>query len=256
MIRQSVHLWTDPLLIPSALITDHLSRIQNFCGRKLTEQVMEVEDKLGVIRVGRRLKRNELPPQQHSDSAYAQVRQNFLRGEPVERSEAMDLTILINSHYTKTIFSKRSPVWNRQTAEFLLTVSSELTGKLAYPLPYDYEISELLEHNIQVAKSMEDHVAGLQTRLDLQLNVVSQASRPPRSRANRCSKALQLCCANRQSSQCPVGSYQWSRQHLHEDPCLHYDSLPTGNLRRSTFKTNANPYEILADSPGIRLCSP
>jgi hypothetical protein len=171
MLYESTSLWNNPLLLPCIIITDHLSRVKHFCDGRLTEDVMIIEDQLGMTRVGRRNKEGVLPSRGDKET-YVLAAERFKKGEPVERSQAMDLTIKINTQFTKVLFSKRSPTWNHEASEFLIATWKDSAEKLDGQGPDSHQICELLEHNINIAKSVEDHVGGLQTRLDLQLNVV------------------------------------------------------------------------------------
>jgi hypothetical protein len=171
MFHESPSLWSNPLFLPSIIASDHLSRLYSYCSGKLTEAVIGIEDQLGMTRTGRRNKEDKSPTLRNRD-IHDLVTERFQRGEPVEKSQAMDLTIRINTQCTKVLFSKRSPLWNREVCQFLISVLNETEGKLKHQAPGSQQFHELLEHNMRIAKSIEDHVVGLQTRLDLQLSVV------------------------------------------------------------------------------------
>ena len=54
LLRTSLLPWNHPLLLPSALMSDHLNRMRAFCEGELTKDVMLIERELGVVRVGNR----------------------------------------------------------------------------------------------------------------------------------------------------------------------------------------------------------
>jgi glutamate-1-semialdehyde 2,1-aminomutase len=82
------------------------------------------------------------------------------------------MTVRINTQYTKVIFSKRSPSWSLEASEFLLKLWRTPLEEVYSTADHDEFLSESLEYNMDIANSIQDHVNNLQTRMDLQLNVL------------------------------------------------------------------------------------
>jgi glutamate-1-semialdehyde 2,1-aminomutase len=141
------------------MLNDHLKRLQQFSSGDLTRRVTYIEEQLGVTKVGRRSSKMLT----HGPAA---------TGKPVERPQAEWLTTQINTQLTRLMFTARGPKWNYETAAQLIEIEKDLHGGRAEAFGSGSEVLQMLEHNISLAKSMEDHVLGLQKRLELQLNVV------------------------------------------------------------------------------------
>ncbi|KAL4903072.1 hypothetical protein BDW74DRAFT_169285 [Aspergillus multicolor] len=154
-------LWDHPLTLPCIVLSHHLRRLQHHCNRDLTPAVMAVEAQLGVTRVGRR----------NSESASRTL--SAFKGRPVARAQSEHLTVTINTQLTRVGFTAHNPRWNYQASELLVRVMTEITdsGPDLRPEASDV-ILGLLDHNITLARSLEDHVLGIQKRLELQLNVL------------------------------------------------------------------------------------
>ncbi|KAL5332953.1 hypothetical protein BJX70DRAFT_87948 [Aspergillus crustosus] len=162
-LTSSTALWSHPLTLPSIILTDHLKRLQLHCTGDLTRRVMYIEEQLGVTRVGRR---NWQPQYRGSKGTKSNA------GRPVARPQAEHLTVNINTQLTRLLFTAHAPKWNYEASQFLISIGREMAS-VAVDLPsVDGEIVGLMEHNITLARSIEDHVLGLQKRLELQLNVL------------------------------------------------------------------------------------
>ncbi|KAI9372366.1 hypothetical protein BJX61DRAFT_507602 [Aspergillus egyptiacus] len=158
----STALWTSPLTLPCIILTHHLKRLQQQCREDLTRQVIRIEEQLGVTGVGRRNIGVE------TSSTSGRISKNF-RGKPVERAQAEFLTVKINTELTRLLFTGHAPKWNYKASELLLGLINEM--EVRYEVLSSHEISDMLEHNIILAQSLEDHLLGLQKRLELQLDV-------------------------------------------------------------------------------------
>ncbi|KAL2846200.1 hypothetical protein BJY01DRAFT_175953 [Aspergillus pseudoustus] len=159
-LASSTALWNKPLTLPSILLNDHLKRLQQFSSGDLTRRVTYIEEQLGVTKVGRR----------NSKTLMYQPGANV--GKHLERSQAEWLTTQINTQLTRLMFTARAPKWNYEAATLLVDTENELIRNQTETLGLGNEIIQMLDHNISLAKSMEDHVLGLQKRLELQLNVL------------------------------------------------------------------------------------
>ncbi|KAB8237140.1 uncharacterized protein BDW43DRAFT_307421 [Aspergillus alliaceus] len=169
-LMQSPEAWNNPLTLPCILVTDHLKRLQNYSTGSLTQEVMIIEEQLGVTRVGRR---NQMPRFDGQAGRKSQPGDtdglNF--GIP-ERYQAKFLTIAINTRLTSILFTRRSPKWNYEASEFLMRLISEFSEVFQEQQSLNDRMGELMEHNISLAHSIEDQVLNLQARLELQLNVL------------------------------------------------------------------------------------
>ncbi|KAL9114442.1 MAG: hypothetical protein Q9227_001523 [Pyrenula ochraceoflavens] len=167
LLQQSTQLWSHPLLLPCLLLGDHMRRAKWFAerGTVMTETV-QIEQELGVVKVGR--KADIIPGtlstyQEQSAQPY---------GGDFSRSRALSLTVRINTNSTRILFTARSPEWNKACSKFTLQVLDEL--KLCLPEQQDSHVAleELLKFNVVIAEAAAHHVAGLQERMALQLNVL------------------------------------------------------------------------------------
>jgi len=118
----------------------------------LTRQVMFIEDQLGATRVGRReddgfvLSRKDTP-------AYLRVEERFDKGELVDKSHALSLTVGINTQFTKVLFTKESPTWNHNTSQFLLELLQDISTDPEMKTQ-GHHLTELLEFNIPIANQL------------------------------------------------------------------------------------------------------
>ncbi|OGM44744.1 hypothetical protein ABOM_007369 [Aspergillus bombycis] len=170
-LAQSPKMWNNALTLPCILVTDHLKRLQQYCTGPLTQQVMVIEEHLGVTTVGRRnqVPRFRAPTNRKLQSKDADI---LNLGIPVDRSQTHFLTVSINSKLTSILFTRRSPKWNYEASQFLLNIMNESHTESRSQHSQYNEIRELLEHNVYLAKSIEDHVLCLQARMELQLDVL------------------------------------------------------------------------------------
>ena len=161
--------WTHPLLLPSLMVTLHLTRINTYCSRSLTNNVMRLEDELGVFRVGRRSSSENLHDgktfERHRDEDDPIVPKGLLSKE-----EAMRLTIRINTQSTRLLLAKTSPSWTKSTCEALLEYLQE--PSLCTNANASAVLKERIKANVRQACSLETHLDSLQARLTLQLNVL------------------------------------------------------------------------------------
>lgn len=177
LLETAPHLWSHPLLLPSVLASDHLLRVRKFCAQELTRDVIQIERQLGVTYVGSR------GDARMNAAWYANLHNNEKELEnnlllnvnsgPIERTRIQNLTIEINTQFTRVLFTKRCATWNHEVEDFLKGILAEINWPRKTYSRSRKHWSELLEHNSCLASSMEDTVKCLHARLDLQLNVVS-----------------------------------------------------------------------------------
>ncbi|KAH7109098.1 hypothetical protein B0J11DRAFT_620492 [Dendryphion nanum] len=155
LIRNAVHAWSHPLLLPYLLLENHMHRIRAFTTYgKMIDETIRIERELGVTKVGQDL---------HSISE--------VKGKDL-RAKAEELTILINTHSTRIIFTSRSPLWNQKCSEFMLKLLDQLEPYIVHQRPAHHELKELLEYNLVFAEAAVDDVVSIQQRMSLQLNVL------------------------------------------------------------------------------------
>ncbi|KAL4733645.1 Alpha/Beta hydrolase protein [Aspergillus similis] len=160
-LMSSPTLWDHPLMLPCIVLSHHLRRLQSHCNRDLTPSVMGIEAQLGVTRVGRR--NFETMPRSLAT----------LKDGPVARAQSEHLTVTINTQLTRVGFTAHNPKWNYEASALLVRIMTEIAAfRPALRSEANEEILGVLDHNITLAKSLEDNVLGLQKRLELQLNVL------------------------------------------------------------------------------------
>lgn len=176
LLRDAFSAWDNPLVLPCMLLSDHLRRTVLFCtsGRAMQE-TWAIEEELGVTYVGRKVPHT---PSRSSPAQFAATQIKQARGKgfavvAIGRAKAEELTVRINTHSTRIIFTARSPQWNRDCSSFILDLLKKYSSAPWVPdAVAHHELQELLEHNIIMAESMMQHVASLKERIALQLNTL------------------------------------------------------------------------------------
>lgn len=187
--------WTHPLLLASAVLTEHMRRTKLFCNAgKVMHETWAIEGELGVTYIGRWIGRpiHENKPHRgrgaHKNpiaqtpersikrakswapmNAQARLSKSVLIG----RAKAEELTVRINTQSLRILFTARSPQWNSKTSQAM----RELLGQLGAALPgldvgAHHDLRELLEYNVAIAESVGSHVASMKERMALQLDVL------------------------------------------------------------------------------------
>ncbi|KAL4746205.1 hypothetical protein BDW72DRAFT_197898 [Aspergillus terricola var. indicus] len=160
-LMSSPTLWDHPLMLPCIVLGHHLRRLQYHCNRDLTPSVMGIEAQLGVTRVGRR----------NFDARPRDL--STIKDGPVARAQSEHLTVTINTQLTRVGFTAHNPKWNYEASALLVKILTEIAAfRPALRPEANEEILGVLDHNITLAKSLEDNILGLQKRLELQLNVL------------------------------------------------------------------------------------
>lgn len=155
--------WGNPLLLPIALIHDHWTRVRPLVNR-LTYTMQMIEADLGVAKVGR-------PEDLGNEKQVAEDSIDPLTSQ-LPRAKVRDLTVQINTQYTKVLFCKRSPEWHTSACRFLLDLQVELAPFIEVSRGYSRPLREILEHNLNMSQSLESHMNVLQQRVDVQLNIL------------------------------------------------------------------------------------
>lgn len=157
LFRSVAHAWHHPLLLPSILLEHHMHRTKAFTAYgKIIDETVEIEWELGIIKVGTGKKNDSIYDEKQSD----------------QRTKAEELTIRINTHSTRLIFTSRSPVWNLKCSEFTVKLLSQLEQYLPEQHEAQHELKELLESNMGIAETAIHDVESVRERMALQLNVL------------------------------------------------------------------------------------
>jgi hypothetical protein len=159
--------WDHPLLLPSALLADHLSRTRAFCEIRLAAKVYQMEKKIDVTHVGLR---NDFGEEGLSPDFRAEDL-DFDPAPLFDRKRVLGLTVRLNTLYTRVLFTQGSPTWNKEASQFLGRIHEEMPRHMR-KTKNGYALSELLEYNANVARALEGVVSSLQSRMELQLNIL------------------------------------------------------------------------------------
>jgi hypothetical protein len=159
--------WDHPLLLPSALLSDHLIRTRAFCEVRLAAKVYQMEKKIDVTQVGLR---NDFGEEGLSPDFRAQDL-DFDPAPLFDRQRVLNLTVHLNTLYTRVLFTQGSPTWNKEASHFLGRIHEEMPRHMRRT-KNGHALSELLEYNANVATALERVVSGLQSRMELQLNIL------------------------------------------------------------------------------------
>lgn len=152
----------------SALLSDHINRTRLFCEGRLAKKVYQMEKDIDVTKVGSRSDLGEegLGPD------YRDQKLAFNPNPLFDRSHILKLTVHLNTLYTRVLFTQGSPTWNKEASQFLERVHREILRSTIAGTNNDHALSELLEYNSNVATALESVVSSLQTRMELQLNIL------------------------------------------------------------------------------------
>jgi Mg2+ and Co2+ transporter CorA len=166
-LKQSRLSWDDPLLLPSAVLSDHLDRTRVFCEGRLAAKVYQMEKKIDVTKTGKRSDLGEegLGADYRGEELAFETRKLF------DRQNVLRLTVHLNTLYTRVLFTQGSPTWNKEASQWLGRIHKEIVGSKPKS-KNDYALSELLEYNSNVAIALESVVSSLQSRMELQLNIL------------------------------------------------------------------------------------
>lgn len=121
---------------------------------KIIDETVKIEKELGVTKVG------------HNIYSLSDGKGRDLR------ARAEELTVRINTHSTRILFTSRSPFWNLKCSQFTLALLEKLQLYLPGHPEAHQEINELLEFNIGLAEAAVDDIKSVQERMTLQLNVL------------------------------------------------------------------------------------
>jgi hypothetical protein len=158
LLRSVSYAWSHPLLLPSLLVSHHMSRTRDYINHGAADETVAIEFELGVTRVGQK------------DSMAAM---SAAKGPDV-KIRAEELTTRINTHTTRILFMSRSPEWNLKCSRFLLDLLTHLEPNLRdlSATPMHNELKELLESNMGFGEAAVADTKSTTARMALQLNVL------------------------------------------------------------------------------------
>lgn len=166
-VRSTALLWIHPLLLPTVLFKDHLRRADRFRAG-LSGGVTRIEKKLGVTQTARLVNRRP--------GINAEMKE-MLRDEEAR----LLLTADLNTAATNVNNLAATLKWDQRYAQFLTSVHAEIHDHVeAMPSRPGTQIVRLVETLAAEAAHEEDFAASMQSRLQLQLDVVrpSETCRP------------------------------------------------------------------------------
>ncbi|KAI3323571.1 hypothetical protein HD806DRAFT_497218 [Xylariaceae sp. AK1471] len=158
-IRSAAPFWSHPLFLPTIFLAEHISRAEKFRG-KISSQVVQLEQELGVTRVGRL-------------SWEATKKFEAIQRLISNRKSRTNLTAELNSRITDVTNFGTVLKWIVRYCQFL-EKHKDLVQKLN-PHPSEMEHRELeqyLNSLIDDAASITADVEALKSRLELQLSVL------------------------------------------------------------------------------------
>jgi len=161
--------WRHPMLLPMVFCSLHLARINTYCSRSLTNNVMQLEDELSVTRVGHRNSVENLQDYKTNERHRPEDDPMIPKGL-LAKDEAMRLTIRINTQSTRLLVARVSPAWTRTTIAALIESLQDIS---IYPPSHSSNaIRERFKSNVHLATYLENYLDSLHARLTLQLNVL------------------------------------------------------------------------------------
>ncbi|KAK0622596.1 hypothetical protein B0T14DRAFT_150500 [Immersiella caudata] len=162
LLEPSVSLWKHPLLLPTLIFQEHLTRCEDFVTRGLSERVRGIEMDLGVTRSGRLV---------GTETALPEVIRELV-GDDERR---LMITSEVNTTLTDTITFLGVLKWDQRLGGFIQRLDKEL-GKYYADAGVGREaVKELeaaLEHFCGEAESTWEYVNGMRARLEGQMGVL------------------------------------------------------------------------------------
>lgn len=166
-LKNSSLSWDHLLLLPSALLSDHLIRTRAFCEVRLSKKVYQMEKSIDVTHVGLRNNFGE-------EGLSPDFRAQDLPFDPTplfDRKRILELTVHLNTLYTRVLFTQGSPTWNKEASQFLSHIHEDMPKHMR-KTKHGYALTELLAYNANVATALEGIVSQLQKRMELQLSIL------------------------------------------------------------------------------------
>jgi hypothetical protein len=117
-IEDSRAYWIHPMMLPCIFLTTHALRVEYYLRDTIGPEVVAIKDYIGVTKAGTGQREFlDLPGNEHEVS-----RRKLFVGGRLHRGNAKRLTESINDLSTWINFTKRSPQWDIQCADFLLNL--------------------------------------------------------------------------------------------------------------------------------------
>jgi hypothetical protein len=162
LLEPSVSLWKHPLLLPTIIFQEHLTRCEDFISGGLSGRVRGIERDLGVTQSGRLV---------GTETALPEVIRELV-GDDERR---LMITSLVNTTLTDTVSFLGVLKWDRRLGAFIQRLHKELGRYYADAGIGRGAVKELeaaVEHFCGDAESTIEYVDGMRTRLERQMEVL------------------------------------------------------------------------------------
>jgi len=167
-IRSSPALWTAPLLLPTILLDNYITRADLFAWN-LDDQVVALERQTGVVFTGRNVKMEE----------------HDIKSTEIPKQIIEKLTREMHTLHTRIIFYQRIVEWSAECAKFLENCENDFRGLTEFEIRgrgwkrVSRELLESIEFLQTSAKQMCGQQGGLKQRIQSQIDVVCHFSSVP-----------------------------------------------------------------------------
>lgn len=159
--------WTHPMMLPCMFLITHALRVELYLRDTIGPEVVAIKDYIGITRAGTSQREYLGLSVDHSKVSQRKL---FMNGR-LHRGNAKRLTESINDLSTWINFTKRSPKWDIQCADFLLNLMDsdqrlhDADGKSAKHLQETlHYVRNQCEASLDVAESS---AAQMQLQLDI-----------------------------------------------------------------------------------------
>jgi hypothetical protein len=171
-LEESRAYWTQPMMLPCMFLATHALRVESYLRDTIGPEVVLVKDHVGVTKAGTS-QRDYLGL--HGDEHGVRQRRLFVGGR-LHRGNAQRLTESINDLSTWLIFTKRSPQWDIQCADFLLNLiegDQRLRDRDGVSVN---RFQEALRYMRNSCEACLHDVESAQAQMQLQLEIVSTST--------------------------------------------------------------------------------
>jgi hypothetical protein len=217
LIESAASLWSHPALLPTALLSNHLSRMEYVLEHVMEARVYAVENRLGASRAGRLYGKSDANGYIVGSKSIREAKHN------IRQSTGTMSTVL-----TDVLFLIHVAQWENEYAEFLAQVVQEMIPVLSPgTCRSTVELQESIRYMCQGARAVKGYYGLLKLRMESQLNIVNSTTFVKlRHLLTGSHAALQLDSPDRQPPERPHGGRNGQRQRGHEDACLPNRRVP------------------------------
>lgn len=165
LILATPTLWTHPLLLPTILLKNYMNRAEVF-GWSLDDQVMTLENSIGVSFAGRLRRKMSAAPQNIN---------------PPTRSDMRNLIMGTHTILTEIIFFSRVVTFNRDCAAYLFKLGEEMSPRIpssrrASLFHASRELRSAANYMESSSNSMQGFCSNLKERVLSQIQVLYSVS--------------------------------------------------------------------------------